>query len=87
MLIIYLVVTCGLFLGWIRYIPKIEQKPWLANLFLLLAFCALLWGCVKITQEVNKIESDYSAFMYLGFYFIYIFAISVALYKVFAKRS
>ncbi|ANB90709.1 hypothetical protein MOVS_00335 [Moraxella ovis] len=77
MLTIYIIATIGLFLGWARNIPKIQQNFWLDNILLALAITILTWCCINITKMLNNMTSDNLAFTHIIIYIFYMIAMNI----------
>lgn len=81
MFILYIIMTIGLFLGWIRLIPCIQKKRWLSGLFIFLAFILITWSSIEISRLANT-ASDGESTILLSFYCGYLFMFSVIFYNL-----
>lgn len=81
MIMIYIISTLGIAIGWIKNLSIIASKPWLERMFFLISFILLTWCSIDIVSQTSHLDDDWS-FIYLGCYFGYLLILSVIFYNL-----
>lgn len=76
MLLVYVIATLGLFIGWMKNISIVATRPWLERFFLLISMMVLTWCSLRVVNQTNRL-SDNLAYIYLAYYFGYLLLLSV----------